>query len=62
MTKNSISKQLCNLIIAYWTPQRIELWHKYEKTDQSIPWREYEHTHRKENHDQIQNQKHSIFN
>jgi hypothetical protein len=53
VTKNSISKQLCNLIIAYWTPERIELWHKYEKTDQSIPWREYEHTHRKENHDQI---------
>lgn len=48
MTKNSISKQLCKLIIAYWTPERIELWHEYEKTDQSIPWHEYEHLHRKE--------------
>lgn len=41
-------KSLCWLILAYWTPERIELWREYEKTDRSIPWREYEHAYRKE--------------
>lgn len=48
MTREDIGKQLCSLIRAYWTPERIKLWHEYEKTDHSIPWREYEHAHRKE--------------
>lgn len=48
MTREDIGKQFCSLILAYWTPERVELWHEYEKTDRSIPWREYEHAHRKE--------------
>ena len=49
MTKEDIGKQLCSLIIAYWTPARIELWHEYEKTDRSVTWREYEHAHKTNN-------------
>ncbi len=48
MTKEAIGKQLYSIIAAYWTPERIELWHEYEKTDMSIPWNEYEHMHRNE--------------
>lgn len=46
MTEEDIGKRLCSLIIAYWTPERINLWHEYEKTDKSMPWSEYEHIHR----------------
>ncbi len=45
---NIQARQLAELIVAYWTPERIELWHQYEKTDRSIPWRDYEQMHRKE--------------
>lgn len=46
MTRYNTGIELCKLILAYWTPDRIELWHKYEKTNMSIPWNEYEHMHR----------------
>lgn len=48
MTKNDVST-LVTLIMRYWTPERIKLWHVYEKTDKSIPWREFEKMNRKEN-------------
>lgn len=47
MTQND-TNILIKLITAYWTPERIELWHQYEKTGRSIPWREYERMNRKE--------------
>ena len=46
---NVPAMQLAQLIVAYWTPERIALWHEYEKTDRSVPWREYELMNRKEN-------------
>ena len=46
---NIQAMQFTNLVLAYWTPERIELWNQYEKTDKSIPWREYELMNRKEN-------------
>lgn len=46
---NVMAMQFAQLIVAYWTPERIALWHQYEKTDRSIPWREYEQLNRKEN-------------
>lgn len=49
MANRTIASTLCDLIVAYWTPERIDLWHEYEKTDRSISWREYEHIHRKKN-------------
>ena len=42
------AKQLADLIVAYWTPERLALWHEYEKTDRSISFREYEKLHTKE--------------
>lgn len=48
MTREDIGRQLCNLILAYWTPERIVLYRQWGKTDGSVPWREYEHSHRKE--------------
>ncbi|MBR3422663.1 MAG: hypothetical protein IKG98_11490 [Ruminococcus sp.] len=47
MTKTDVSA-LVTLIRRYWTLERIELWHEYEKTDKSIPWREYERMNSKE--------------
>ncbi len=47
-TREEIGKKLCELIMAYWTPERVALWEEYEKTDRSIPWQEYERTHREE--------------
>lgn len=44
---NIQARQFAELIVAYWTPERIALWHQYEKTDRSIPWRDYEQMHRK---------------
>ncbi len=44
MTQNDINI-LIKLIKAYWTPERIKLWHEYEKTDRSLTWREYERLH-----------------
>ncbi len=36
-------RSLIMLIEAYWTQERIELWKEYQKTNQSIPWKEFEH-------------------
>lgn len=39
---STVAKDFLNLILAYWTPERRELWKEYEKTDKSVPFGEFE--------------------
>jgi len=41
MTQTDINI-LIKLITAYWTPERLMIWDEYEKTDKSVPFREFE--------------------
>lgn len=31
-----------NLVLAYWTPERKELWKEYEGSDKTLSWRCFE--------------------
>lgn len=52
---NLIVRQFKDLILAYWTPERIKRFEDYKKSNEKISWKEYDKAcqikeNRNENH------------
>ncbi len=41
-------QQMIRLILDYWTEERKVIWAEYEKTNKSVPWREFERNYMEE--------------
>jgi hypothetical protein len=45
VNKNAVNGMI-DLVLAYWTPERKELWKEYQGSDKSLNWRSFEKKNR----------------